>query len=307
MNKHYLSFLLFSIFFTSYNFSLVKPVTSKDLIGIKDTKIDDAVQQFPSAIKIGIIDGIVKYINNEQRIKVSLQWIPLSVTENLVEQASSKNFAVVKLRISNKELKSDSWFQRLKQDEKNKVLNAFNVDSINQLLTSLNEKRESQDLFNSLTDGSLNIPEYLRMRRDRNIIRALINSEGVEYSFGVKSKEREILPPEYSNENIIWHIDIYQFNENHYRFTAKVVVEPFEVRLTNDVLDNSNPKEPKTFYDTRFKLKKIPPGFKPDKIAGSSSSVVVPPPQVDKSVDDISTELKKSLLPLSGFLSIFGG
>jgi hypothetical protein len=209
-------------------------------------------------------------------------------------------------------LKSDVWIKRLKPEERLKVLNAFNVDSTAQLVTSLNEKKENENLFNNLTDGALSIPEYLRMRRDRNIIRSLIFSEGIEYSFGVKSKEQEILPPEYLNENITWHIDIYQFGENHYRFTAKVVVEPFDVRLTNDVVDTSDPNQRKIFYDTRFKLKKSPPGIKP--IPGVSSSTPVPPPKLNKPVDGISaelngisTELKKSLLPLSGFLSIIGG
>jgi hypothetical protein len=99
MRKQCLSFLFFSILFTSFNSSLIKPAISKDL-GTKDTKIDNAIEQLPSAIRIGIIDGIAKYINNEQRIKVALQWIPLDTTENLVEQANSKNFSVLKLRIN---------------------------------------------------------------------------------------------------------------------------------------------------------------------------------------------------------------
>lgn len=278
----------------------------------KDTKVEDVGKQLPSAISIGVIDGIIRYVSNERRIKVAIQWEPLPPTDSLLEQSTTQDFSkikIIKLKINSNDFESGKWTERIHSDDRSTVLKAFNVNSFDQLTRSLDEIKPD---FTSLKASGLEVSKYMSMVREKNIIRALIASKGVEYSFGLKPRRNTILSPDYSDKNVTWHIDIYPFKGNtgeYYRFTAKAVIDPLDVRVTNEMLDVSDGNNRRTFYDVRFKLKKNIPG-KPSNIIASGLQAVVVPDVVNEGrsgLTNLSSDLKESLLPLSGFLSIIGG
>lgn len=193
------------------------------------TSAETINKELPTAIKLGIVDGIVRYVNNEKRIKIQLAWEPLPVTDSLIEQSTKYNFVVTKLKISNQDIESGGW------DNKIAGLKASSNDP------------------DPLANDTIRVSEYMQMQRERNILTAILKSRGGEYSFGLKADARSISPPNFSDKKIDWYIDVYTFKNDrggeYYRFTAKAVVEPFDT----NIIDYGSRKE--IFYDARFKLK----------------------------------------------------
>jgi hypothetical protein len=297
-------FLLLPTLFTE------RSIAVDDAPPAKDTKVEDIPKQLPSAISISVIDGVIKYINNERRAKFKLQWIPLGASASLREQAASQDFTVMKLRINNRDLENGNWIKNLNAQERIEVMKSLNVSNLSTLL--VDHQRNIDDLSKLSTD-TISVSEYMYMYRERNILKSLINSKGVMYSFGLKSQAEEILAPDYSDKNIVWYIDVYKFKSNSkgefYRFTAKAIVESLEVRIPDDVISVDASKNKKTFYDVRFKLKNNLAGL-PSAIFSLPSTVIdVPDPNsaFKNTQDTLNADLQRSLLPLSGFLSIFGG
>jgi hypothetical protein len=280
----------------------------------KDTKIEDVGKQLPSAISIGVVDGIIRYVNNERRMKVAIQWEPLPPTDSLLEQSTTQDFSagkIIKLRINSSDFESGKWTEKIRSNDQSTVLKAFNVNGFDQLTKSLNEIKPD---LTPLKVSGLEVSKYMSMVRERNIIRSLIASKGIEYSFGLKPRKNTILSPDYFDKNVTWHIDIYPFQSNqaeYYRFTAKAVIEPLDVKVTNEVLDMSAVNNKKTFYDVRFKLKKNIFGQSNNKFTLDSKEVEVAVPdsvnEGNAGRNALSSDLKALLLPLNGFLSIIGG
>jgi hypothetical protein len=246
------------------------------------TSIETIEKELPTAIKLGISDGIVRYVNNDKRIKIQLVWEPLPITESLIEQSTKYNFVVTKLKISNQDIENGQWVNKI---------------------AGLKVPR-----IDPLANDTIRVSEYMQMQRERNILTALLSSRGGEYSFGLKGDARSISPPNFLSKKIDWYIDTYTFKSSqggeYYRFTAKAVVEPFDVSIT----DYASQKE--IFYDARFKLKEsqyisqiannLFVNRNSINIQNIDSNQV--PSNFPKSID-----LNTSLSSLSGFLSIVGG
>jgi hypothetical protein len=246
------------------------------------TSAETIDKELPTAIKLGIADGIVRYVNNDKRIKIQLAWEPLPITESLIEQSTKYNFVVSKLKISNQDIESGQWVNKIAG------LQAPRIDP--------------------LVNDTIRVSEYMQMQRERNILTALLSSRGGEYSFGLKGDARSISPPNFSDKKIDWYIDVYTFKSSeggdYYRFTAKAVIEPFDMSIT----DYASQKE--IFYDARFKLKESKYISQiANNLFVSRSSISIPsvdPTQVPSNFPK-SVDLNKSLSSLSGFLSIVGG
>jgi hypothetical protein len=238
-------------------------------------------KDLPKAIGIGIADGIVRYVNNDKRIKIRFSWEPLPITKSLIDQATKYNFVVTKLKISNQDIESGRWVNKIA---------GLQTTSVDPLITN-----------------SIRVSEYMQMQRERNILTAILSSKGGEYSFGITADENSIPPPNFSDKKIDWEIDVYSFKTNsgeYYRFTAKAVVEAFDVSVTDYI------GQGKIFYDARFKLKdsqyisQIANNLFVTK--NSINITNIDPTQVPSNFPK-SADLNKSLSSLSGFLSIIGG
>jgi hypothetical protein len=299
--------LFSSLFLILPNSFIEKSLADDEVPPNKSTKIEEIPKQLPSAISISLIDGVIKYINNDRRAKFKLQWSPLKVSDSLINQAGTQDFSVIKLRINSRDLENGNWINNLNPTDKKEVLKALNVSSLATLISSVDS---------SLDSGTVTVSEYMHMSRERNILKFLIKSQGVKYSFGLKAQEAEILSPDYSDENVVWHIDIYKLTSRrggeYYRFTAKAVVDSLELRIPNDVISidkNDKNKTKKIFYDVRFKLKKNQPGSVTEifKIPATSFDIPEPNSEFKNKENSLNADLQKSLLSLNGFLSIFGG
>jgi hypothetical protein len=246
------------------------------------TSAETISKELPTAIKLGIADGIVRYINNDRRIKIQLVWEPLPITDSLIDQSIKYNFVVTKLKISNQDIESGRWVNQIAG------LPATSVDP--------------------LANDTIRVSEYMQMQRERNILTALLLSKGGEYSFGLEADKRSISPPNFSDKKIDWYIDVYTFKNSqggeYYRFTAKAVIEPFDVSIT----EYASQKE--IFYDARFKLKESQYISQiANNLFVTRASTNIPgiePVQVPSNFPK-SADLNKSLSSLSGFLSIVGG
>jgi hypothetical protein len=282
----------------------VKATTSPEEIG----------KQLPTAITLGIADGIVRYINNERRIKVKLEWEPLPVTDSLISSTVQNNFTSYQITINNRDFEGGRWTTSTdpkKQKQLEQLALALNVKSLNDMT-----QKPDPTLENSLKSGGISVPDYIRMQRERNILTALLSGKGIMYSFGLKASERDIVPPKFSDENITWNINVYAFEDPqkqaYYRFTFQAVVDPIDKKVENDFIspDATDPKIQKVFYDARFKLKES------DKLITIASnylslagSLPVPANTAASRFNNLptSTEINSSLSSLSGFLSIIGG
>jgi hypothetical protein len=250
------------------------------LTGTTSTETID--KELPTAIKLGITDGIVRYVNNDKRIKIRLSWEPLPITESLIEQSIKYNFTITKLKISNQDIENGQWVNKIAG------LQPTSIDP--------------------LARNTIRVSEYMQMQRERNILTALLLSKGGEYSFGLKDDAIGLLPPNFSGNKIDWYVDVYACKNNkgdeYYRFTAKAVVAPFDVSIN----DYANQKE--IFYDARFKLKESQYISQiANNLFVSRNSITIPnidPTQVPSNFPK-SVDLNKSLSSLSGFLSIIGG
>jgi hypothetical protein len=276
-----------------------------------DPKIEEIGKQAPSGITLGVVDGIIRYVNNEKRLKIRLDWEPMPTTQSLINSAKDTEFTVTKFQIDNRDIKSGDWQRKISASNREKLLKALNVDSLEKL--TLTEKLDVNSLSN-LEAKSLKVRDYVGMQRDRNILKILLLSKGAEYSFGFKANERTLLPPEFSSQNIIWDVRVYTFgNEEQsqfHRFTAKAIVEPFEKRLTEDVIRRKDDKS-NVLYDAKFKL------VKSDQISSITKNIFSLPSELDlgepnenskKPFDTATSDrVQSSLSSLSGFFYFLGG
>lgn len=279
--------------------------------GSKKTDIEKVVEQAPSAITLGIVDGIIRYVNNEKRVEIRLQWEPMPPTSSLRERVLERELEVTTLEINNNDIKDGNWSRNISESKQKILKTALGVND----LKTLDFKNGSnlEDL-----DRNLKVSDYIRMQRERNILKVLLLSRGVQYSFQFKPTDESILIPDFSrNKNIIWKINIYSFKENDnesqlYRFTAKAVVESFDEKIPEDVIftDNTDNAKQKVSYDARFKLNKSEAisSIAKDLFSLPDGSFVVPSTGNSKNFDSTTkNQVISSLASLSGFFSFFGG
>jgi hypothetical protein len=275
----------------------------------KKTDIEQVVEQTPSAITLGVVDGIIRYVNNEKRVKIRLQWEPMQPTPSLVERANESEFEATTLEISNRDIENGNWIHNIRDVKKIETLRmALGVTNLENLDF---KNKELKDL-----DRSLKVSDYIQMQRERNILKVLLLSKGVQYSFGFKSKENPIYLPNFSSDNIKWQINIYSFKNEKgetqfYRFTAKAVVEPFEKKIPEDFVFADKDTMKKILYDVRFKLNKSERISNIAKILFSlpdGTSLVLPSEDPSKDLGTSMTEkqVRSSLTSLSSFFSFFG-
>jgi hypothetical protein len=269
---------------------------------VKDSIIEDVSSKIPTALKLGIGSGIIEYINNARQIKVLLEWEPLAITDSLIQQSTYQDFTITKLKIRNKDLENNDWTRSINSNDLPEVLKAFNVDNLDRLKQLTPKVDPALALLELKT---LKSSEYLQMQQERNVLKALLASKGVKYSFGLKPTENAILSPEFIDGNITWYVDIYSFKKKdaniYYRFTAKAVVDPLEIRVTDNII---NTTQKKIFYSVRFKLKD---GSVITNQIVTNEGAVDAPIKKDRVATNSKEAITAALTPLNGFLSIIGG
>ena len=304
--------VLFLIFSLSILFLVQQPLMAKDEQSTKTEKsdIDKITKQVPSAITLGIVDGIIRSVKNDRSTKIRLQWDPLPVSKSLRDKANESDFEVTTLEISNGDIETGNWIRNTSNEKLEKLRVALNVPNLNELSLNSPNPDGLKDL-----NRALKISDYIHMQRERNIVKILLLSKGLKYSFVFKPQEDAIVPPDFSDKNIKWQISIYSFKSNQalsYRFAVKAVVEPFERKILRENIIPKEGKE-KVFYDARFKLNKS------DQISSivnnlflspKSANLELPVPSDDerKTIGaDTEKAVTTSLTSLSGFFSFLGG
>lgn len=303
-------------------FSISVLCTSQQPLMAKDEPIPEKAKsdtekitkEIPSAITLGIVDGIIRYVKDDRRVKIRLQWDPLPLTQSLIERANESEFEVTKLEINNEDIESGNWTRNIPNEKLEKLRVALNISDLKVLSLESPNKNSLQDL-----DPGLKISDYIHMQRERNILKILLLSKGVKYSFGFKNQENPIVSPDFSDKNIKWQVNIYCFkNKNKslfYRFTTKAVVEPFERKIIKENIVSSEDKKEKVSYDVRFKLNES------DRISSiannlfllpnKDSSLGLPSAPTDNEKKALGTETTEkavttALTSLSGFFSFLG-
>lgn len=304
--------VLLLIFSISMLCTLQQPLMAKDEPSPEKAKPDTEkiAKEIPSAITLGIVDGIIRYVKDDRRVKIRLQWDPMPLTLSLINRTNESEFEVTKLDINNEDIQSGNWTRNISNEKLEKLRVALNISD----LKALSLQGSLQDL-----DPGLKISDYVRMQRERNILKILLLSKGVKYSFGFKTKENPIVSPDFLDKDIKWQINIYSFkNKNKppfYRFTAKAIVEPFEKKIFEDNIELSEDKKEKVSYDVRFKLNES------DQISSiannlfllsnKDSSLGLPSAPTDNEKKALGTETTEkavttALTSLSGFFSFLG-
>lgn len=224
----------------------------------EETSKPTTIEQVPSAIKATIQDGVIRYVNGVRKAKFALEWNPLPVNDNLVNSLIQYNkVGHYSITINQKNANRNILCSSNPQDINiiYEALGVSNSGDCNRLNpnTSLQDE-EIKTLF--ATEG-IKPSEYISMSQERNILKTILQSQGVEYAFNIK-KEGEIEVPDFSDKNIDWKINIYKYkwrnsNLSYYRFSIKAVVKPFEKSvLFSDEQDKTNIK-----FHARLKVKNL--------------------------------------------------
>ena len=261
------------------------------------------------AIKIGFIDGIIKFINNSARTRIKLEWEPLPVDKNIVKAARKYGYQPVKITIRNEDLENNKWITKISEAQRRVLEEALESPNLEKLSTSNSfwdlKNQEVIDLFNS---SSLEPADYLGLIRDRNVLFTLLESNGISYSLQIP--ESEFL--RISDKHINWNISVYKFvieqkpEVAFYRFGIKAVVNPFEISIPNPSSEQIKLKAGISFKQSD----KLIGLFDKDKTVNARDFVFNFPKDfqqetTQKLISDLTTNNASN--ELEGFLTFFGG
>jgi hypothetical protein len=280
----------------------------------QDTKPDAENNQISSAVKAIVENGVVKYSEGVQLVKVGLEWNPLPVNQALIDSLTQYKKAKDSLQIVNigqaNNGKAISCGLDRNSPDQAILYEALGVDknsNCEQLSpdTSIQEK-EIEALFNN---EGISHSEYISMIKERNILKTILLSKGIEYAFNIR-KDNELEVPDFSDKKISWQIKIYKHewpsakDHYYYRFNIKAIIEPFENKV---VSKKEAVKEIK--FDTRIRIKdlnkqtSIPNRFfSVTKLDGDGLQVASNP-----ETEAISKKAASDFSKLSGVFNIIGG
>jgi hypothetical protein len=278
----------------------------------QETPKPTAIEQVPSAIKATIQDGVIRYVNGVRKAKFALEWNPLPVNDDLVNSLIQYN-------------KIAHYSITINQNNANKnILCSSNPQDINIIHEALgvagnfdcarlkpNTSLQDEEIKTLFEAEGIKPSEYVSMSQERNILKTILQSQGVEYAFNIK-KEGGIEVPDFSDKNIAWKINIYKYkwrnsNLNYYRFSIKAIVEPFEKSvLFSDEQDKTNIK-----FHARLKVKNLNQQtsipneyFYVQKLDGTVPAQIS---GADEELKKRKSELDTRFSNLEGIFSIVGG
>ncbi len=192
--------------------------------------------QTARAIRIGFIDGVIKFVKNSARTRIQVEWEPLPISESIIKAGRIYGYEPIEIKIRNEDLADGKWISKISQKERNILKEALGASDLSDIRNSGNNFQiKDEELKDLLRDTSLNTIDYLGYQRDRKIITTLLENNGISYS--VEIPKLDIL--RVSDKKINWNISIYKFVVKQqpevafYRFGAKATVDPFEILISN--------------------------------------------------------------------------
>jgi hypothetical protein len=267
------------------------------------------VDQPSSAIKAIIEQGVVEYEKGVKKARFSLEWNPLPTNEELVK-------SLIQYK------KVDSFPQTEEINQNNSKNIACGLNSKDLLHEALgvrknsncdqlvpDEELQKKELDTLFEKGGIKPSEYIAMSEERNILRTILKSKGVEYAFRIKDSG-EVEVPDFKDKDITWKVKIYKYiwqnsaDLHYYRFNIKAVVKPFDKNVLSNQIESK-----KINFDTTIRIKdlerqtSIPNEFFSLTKLGEIIPNLVNPPDTTK----VATEAASNFSTLSGVFNIFGG
>jgi hypothetical protein len=268
------------------------------------------IDQPSSAIKAIIEQGVVEYEKGVKKARFSLEWNPLPINEELVKSLGQHK-------------KVDLFPQTEEINQNNSKNIACGLKSKDLLYEALGVKKNSNcdllvpdkelqeiELKALFTTGGIKPSEYIAMSEERNILRTILKSKGVEYAFRIKDSG-DIEVPDFKDKDIIWKVKIYKYiwpsastNLYYYRFSVKAVVKPFDKNILSNQIELK-----KISFDATIRIKdldrqiSIPNEFFSMTNLGEIIPNLVNPPDTKKVADEAASNFST----LSGVFNIFGG
>lgn len=253
----------------------ISTVNNQAILEVND--IDTS--QLPRAIRLELVNGVIKYVNGAQKARVDLEWSLLPLSEELKD--ARLNFypesEAVTCKIRNTDLGTEKWIKKLSGKCKERLTEALMIDNLNCLLPSeaFSENAQPQSCsteefaeywsskdgegFNLIKTADIQPRQFYGHIRDHLIMKFLLQSSGINYSFDVNGEPQPQGDfPRISDENITWEIKIYKVDRVKtvdeveknflYRYTAKADIEPFDLifpfsRNTENTKNSDKEKE----------------------------------------------------------------
>jgi hypothetical protein len=265
-----------------------------------------------SAIKATVQGGLIRFIDNSKKASIALEWNPLPVTDDLVNSliqytAIDKSPITIIVEQGNN---GKSLFCNMNREDLQKIhgfLGIVNGSDCSQISpdTTL-RKKEIESLFGDGGDNTIRPSEYVAMSKERNILKTILSSKGIEYSFNFR-REDEIEVPNFVSEKIKWKIQIYKYkwidnDPSYYRFNIKAMVEPFSKDVP-DAINNSFKLNARIRIKDRNKQTSIPNEYFSASITDALSGTTL----VETKPPDTPINADADFTNLSGILSLVGG
>lgn len=263
-----------------------------------------------SAIKATVQDGIIRYSGNSKKASIALEWNPLPVTDTLVNsliQYTAVDKSPITI-ITDQNNNGKSLLCNMSREDLKKIhsfLGIANGSDCSQISPDKDlRKKEIESLFER--ERVIRQSEYVAMSKERNILKTILSSKGIEYAFNFR-REDEIEVPDFMSEKIKWKIQIYKYKwidnyPSYYRFNIKAMVDPFSKDIP-DTATNSFKLNARIKIKDLEKQTSIPNQYFStvitEALTGTTLALNVKP--------TIPASASADFTNLSGVLSLFGG
>ncbi|BAY41980.1 hypothetical protein NIES2111_63760 (plasmid) [Nostoc sp. NIES-2111] len=221
------------------------------------------------AIRISVMEDILKFANNVAKTKVQLEWqfLPISDESSFRKLQASYDARKATIIIPNNQLgDSEKWLQSLKSAKLSNNSNGCPI--LEKALPTPANQEYYERIWNSKGNGwrqfvgpSIRATEYFSLLRDYNLIKTLLNnSRGVKFYFTINqvSDTLEI------DEKVNWKIDVYEFEVKpgkncqdrvvYYRYNIRAITEPFEVVIAKNKIPKENIDEAEAVSESQQKV-----------------------------------------------------
>ena len=297
--------------------------------------------KIPTAIRINVVNGIIKYLNNSKQVTLGLEWSLLPDSPNLDRE--SIGTIPLTCHIKNNNLGNpDKWIEDLSDKCKEGLKDALMVSDLKEvnpqqtIKTSNdfkkfwlepsnsgdnpsdnsgdNPDKNRDNGYDSVFNGSISASDYFSLQRDHLQILNLLKSNGIGYMLEVTGADATNLPEQKrrsDGSDITWEIKIFEFTASRkpeikrYRFTAKAMVEPFNLVFPNKTSENEGDLGSQANLDVTFEF--IPGegtiGLFQTKLMGSQTTIELRPATEEK-LNELENQIAEG--QLSTVLSLLG-
>jgi len=204
-----------------------------------------------SALRIGIANGAIDYVNGAKHARLAVEWDLLPVDDLLKEDAAGEWVVPETMKLSNAMLSEDSSPRRLPEPLARAIYGDLGeLPPADHSLTAETLKRWNEKFLQDwLTNpdsekarfarGHLQPRQYYALLCDHNLLYLLLASNGIGFYIDADSQEPVSGLPHVGGEGITWIIRQYPFLKDKeagiwiYRYTVSARLAPFDIYLSN--------------------------------------------------------------------------